>query len=134
MPKQGPNFSDDPRLETVDPSKKLPKADEMDRRNNRYGIDLLRTQQGLKPKYSIESKVPFVYSEAQRIQSLIKNSDLGKPYVKLLITNIINNAFTSGVITEDESKGLLHYLEHAEGFSDERARDPDWQEIQAGDY
>lgn len=132
MSRQGPNYHDDPRLEAGEQPDFIPKT-EADRRRARLGSDMARTALGLDEENSLESKVDFISDESLRIQKLITNSDLQNPQIKSRLNFMIDAGAQRGAITADEASGLRHYLEHAEGFTDNLGRERDTKELRSKD-
>lgn len=132
MTRQGPNYQDDPRLET-DTAEPTPVITELDRRTNRRGADMARVAMGKPEQYSLDSKIEFESAEAQRIARLAGKSDLSSPQIKARIVFMIEAAERRGadVLSADEAAGLRHYLDNAEGFDDNLGRDLDFRERQA---
>jgi hypothetical protein len=127
-----PDASDDPILEVGGYVEDLPQNTEANRRSARRGADLARTAIGAAVKNPIESKVEFLSDDAKKISGLITNSDLDAPQVKARIRSMIDMALQKNEITTQEANGLAHYLDHAEGLSDDLGRTPDVFELQAG--
>lgn len=134
MTKQGPNYSDDPRMEAGDYTINdgiLPPTEET-RRSARRGSDEVREAMGKKAIHPIDSKIAFTSDSAKKIERWINNSDIRDGRIKNIVHKRINSALEAGLITGDEADGLRNYLGKAEGLSNDPGRDLDWREKQAG--
>jgi hypothetical protein len=129
MTRQGPNYHDDPRNDADNTTKYIVR-NEGDTRRARLGSDMARVGLGLPEEYSLESKIVFASEESKRIAKFIENSDLQDPRIKNHLLLMIDAALQSGAITTDESAGLHHYIEHAEGFSDAPTSKTDVRSLQ----
>lgn len=132
MTRQGPDFHDNPRRETQSEADEQQRVlNEAEKRTLRRGTDMARVAIGKPEVFGIDEKLAFVSDEAQRLERLITNSDIKNPNVRSRIVFMMGAALDRAAISEDEAKGLAHYLENTDGFSDESTRPKDVRESQA---
>ena len=120
MNRNGPNYSDDPRVEAGGggPEVGWRPLSATQIATNRYGIDLARVAIGLPTKYklqkradSVEEKPFFDTNEASDLFILISNSDLNVPSTFNRALVLIQGLFESGKISEDDYHGLRSFVE-----------------------
>lgn len=133
MNRYNADYHDDPRLETgVEPNPNVSaKITERQRRINKMGADAVRKAIGKDEIYTDEEKIPFDSEPAQKIAQLIDNSDIQDARIKNRLRQMIEDELSGGAISLQEAQGLRHYIDHAEGFSDEPTRPKDWLESQS---
>ncbi len=119
------------RYPKFDPSRnELPS----DRRVNKRMTDDGRVVIGKQPIYEDFEKVSLISDAASRIEKLIDNSDVNKPYIRRKIEDLILADLVSGEITELEAEALLYHIEATAEYQTEvTPNQRDFREVQFKD-
>lgn len=131
MNRYNADYHDDPRRETEDEPGTPEVINERQRRINKMGSDAVRKALGQDAIYTEEEKISFDSETATRLARLIDNSDIEDARIKNRLLEMIENELAAAAISLQEAQGLRHYLQHAEGVSDEPTRPKDWRESQS---